>query len=310
MCSTIKAVSPYIYSGLNFKNKAYNAWKELGFPTTKGFYPKIFRWILFKKDIFPTIYQKDRRLVFVQPVSLYFDAGTTVLTHEIIPFIWDCWPCYYDKLEKWIKRHNIKTAVFTSSQEMEKLKRRLPYLNVIHCPEGTDTSSYLEGKELESRNIDILEFGRSTRNIFDTSIPEFKDFNIIKTSDFNTRIDDNTFQKLLCNAKITICFPKNMTHPNIAKGIETLTQRYWEAMLSRTIIIGHCPKELSDLIGYNPVIEINNQDDALTHIPYILKHIKDYQALVDKNRETAIKLGSWKTRMDFLIDALRDQYSF
>ena len=120
----MKAVSPYIYNGLNFKDKAYNAWRKLGFQTERGLYPRILHWLLFRIDIFPTLYLGDARLIFVQPVSLYFDAGTSVLTHEVIPFFWDCWPCYYDKVEKWLKRHKVKTAIFTSSQEMEEIKRR------------------------------------------------------------------------------------------------------------------------------------------------------------------------------------------
>ncbi len=298
MCSTIKAVSPYIYSGLNFKNKAYNAWKELGFPTTKGFYPKIFRWILFKKDIFPTIYQKERRLVFVQPVSLYFDAGTTVLTHEIIPFIWDCWPCYYDKLEKWLKRHNVKTAIFTSSQEMEGIKYRLPYLHVIHCPEGINTIAYHKGKELLQREIDVFEYGRS--NEFISICPNDDSVSWVKTAEMKNKPSEQEFISLMGNAKITICFPRNITHPEEAGNIETLTQRYWEAMLSRMIIVGHCPKELEKLIGYNPVIEYDSSLGIYTQIKEILSHIERYQQYVDKNRTFAIKYGDWQSRMKMI----------
>ena len=46
-----------------------------------------------------------------------------------------------------------------------------------------------------------------------------------------------------------------------AGDIETLTQRYWENMLSRIIMVGHAPKELVDLIGYNPIIEIDKEND-------------------------------------------------
>ena len=54
--------------------------------------------------------------------------------------------------------------------------------------------------------------------------------------------------------KIVVSFPQNITNPKKAGDIETLTQRYWESMLSRNIIVGQAPEELIELIGYNPVI--------------------------------------------------------
>lgn len=289
----IKAIQPYIYKGLNFKNKAFDAWKELHLPTEKGSYPRFLHWLLFRYDIFQTIWYGEPRLVFVQPVSLYFDVSTSVLTHEIIPFFWDCWPCFYDKVESWLKKHKVKTAIFTSSQEMTEIKRRLPSLNVIHCPEGVDTSIYKEGKELKYRDIDILEFGRPN-NIISSNIPLL---NTVRTAEISPRLSDQELREMMENAKITICFPRNITHPEETGNVETLTQRYWEAMLSRMVIIGHCPQELKDLIGYNPVIEYDYSTEATSQIENILCHIEDYQTLVDKNRYAALKHGDWKIRM-------------
>lgn len=291
---TIKAVEPYKYeNALNFKDKAFCAWRDLGYETLKGCYPTILRWLFFRWDILPTLLQRGKRLIFVQPVSLYFDTSFSVLTHEVIPFFWDCWPCFYDNVETWIKKHKVKTAIFTSTQEMIDIKRRLPNLNVIHCPEGVNTSIYNEGKELKSRDIDILEFGRSNNIVtFDTSL-----FTTIRTSEITPRPSDIELRDLMENTKITICFPRNITHPEETGNVETLTQRYWEAMLSRMVILGHCPKELKDLIGYNPVIEYDYSKDASSQIDYILRHIEEYQSLVDRNRNSALKYGDWKLRM-------------
>jgi hypothetical protein len=297
----IKAVEPYRYEGaLNFKDKAFYAWKDLGYKTQEGYYPTILRWLLFRKDILPTLLQKEKKLVYVQPVSLYFDTGFTVLTNEIIPLFWDCWPCFYDKVETWLKKHKVKTAIFTSLQEMAEIKRRLPDLNVIHCPEGVDTSIYKEGKELKYRDIDILEFGRPN-NIISSNIPLL---NTVRTAEISPRLSDQELREMMENAKITICFPRNITHPEETGNVETLTQRYWEAMLSRMVIIGHCPQELKDLIGYNPVIEYDYSTEAASQIENILCHIEDYQSLVDKNRYAALKHGDWKIRMRKIYDEI------
>ena len=67
-------------------------------------------------------------------------------------------------------------------------------------------------------------------------------------------------------------------------------------MLSRTVLLGRAPKQLLELIGYNPVIDLdkNHPDEQVRDI---VSHISDYQELVDKNRETALRLAPWEIRM-------------
>jgi len=196
-------------------------------------------------------------------------------------------------VESWLKKHKVKIAIFTSSQEMADIKHRLPDLNVIYCPEGVDTLIYNEGKDLKCRDIDVLEFGRPN-DIISCDTPLL---NIIRTSEIIPRPSDPDLRKMMGNAKITICFPRNITHPEETGNVETLTQRYWEAMLSRMVMIGHCPQELKDIIGYNPVIEYDYSTEGSSQINDILNHIEDYQTLVDKNRNAALKHGDWKIRM-------------
>ncbi len=335
----IKAVSPYIYPNqLNFKDKPFDAWKSL-FPesTVDGWYPKFLHRILFTWDIFPTLFHRgEARLVFVQPVSLYFDAGVSVLTHEVIPFIWDCWPCYYDKMEAWLKRHKVKTAIFTSRQEMEAMKLRCPHINMMWCPEAVDSSLYNGIKPLKERTIDVLEFGRASNLLVqENEGSKVQEFKSSKDQEFKgssaigslnsealeplnhsntinhvcTKVGDNfifseeQLYSAMGDAKVTICLPRSITHPDEAQGIETLTQRYWEAMLSGMVIVGHAPYELVDICGYNPCVEVRNERIEIGEtILDILAHIDDYLELVGKNREVALKMGSWNMRMNDVCD--------
>lgn len=63
-----------------------------------------------------------------------------------------------------------------------------------------------------------------------------------------------------------------------------------------------------DFIGYNPVIELSDKISAEKLIANVIEHIEDYQSLVDKNRETAEKLGSWDMRMKWLMGELANLY--
>ena len=94
-----------------------------------------------------------------------------------------------------------------------------------------------------------------------------------------------------------------------AGNIETLTQRYWECMLSRIVMVGRAPKELINLIGYNPVIDWDG-NDASPLVSDILENIGKYQDLVNRNYETAKKMASWEMRMkDIMIYLQNKEYS-
>ena len=108
----VKAVAPYIHhGGINFKTQAYKAWVKNGGRTAESFYPpRLFHGFFFRHEL-PIILRSDKevRLRFVEPVSLSFDAFPDYIRYEIIPFIWDCWPCYFEKVCNWFKKHNIQT---------------------------------------------------------------------------------------------------------------------------------------------------------------------------------------------------------
>lgn len=283
----IIAVSPYHYSrGGNFKLKPFLAWERIGGKTKEGVYPHILHKILYTFDFVPTLFQKAEsvRLCFVQPYSLYFDTWHSVMTHEVVPLVWDCWEEYDEMLCSWMKRHRVRACVFTSSLTAERISRRMPHLNILTITEGIDTENYGAGKELCDREIDFYSFGRQPEKLRGT---DFSGLNVAFSG------SDSKFRERLQNSKVTIAVPRCDVVPTCH---ETLTQRYWECMLSRMVMIGRAPKELTDLIGYNPVIDID-----YAYLPEQIRNIRDniaeYQPLVDRNRETALRYAPWELRM-------------
>ena len=180
-----------------------------------------------------------------------------------------------------------------------------------YCPEAVDTSIYHEGKPLKKRNIDVWEFGRSGNvNVNDNK----KNNNNRKFRYVCTKVNgkfvytNEQLYEAMGDAKVIIALPRSITQPEVAGDIETLTQRYWENMLSRMVMVGRAPKELIDLIdliGYNPVIEID-RDNVTKQIKDVLAHIENYQRLVDENRKTALKLGDWTIRMQKVMEWLKE----
>ena len=302
---TVKAVAPYSH-GINFKMQTYDAWTKAGGQTMRSHYPwRIFHRFAFDYEL-PTIHKsKDiAQLRFVEPVSINFDTFPDYARYEIIPFIWDCWPRYFEKTCKWFKRHEVSTAIFTSSQTAERMRERFPEMNILWCPEGIDTSLYSEGKELKNREIDILEFGRSNRKVFKAELPS-SIRHVCTMQDGKYIFTNEELRQSMGDAKVTITLPRSITQPDVAGDIETLTQRYWECMLTRMVMVGHAPKELVDFIGYNPVIEIDTEDPN-GQINDILQHLADYRDLTNRNREVALQKGDWTARMQGVMDFLKE----
>ena len=313
----LKAVAPFCHPGfLNFKQAPFEAWKQNGGMVAKDHYPPrflhgaVYRWEL------PTLWKskKKARLRFVEPVSFSFDTFPDYARYEVVPMFWDCWPCYFEKTREWLMQHQVKTAIFSSLQTAERMREALPNINIIWCAEAVDESAYGKGKLLKDREIDLLEFGRSNDRIVDAEkLEQVKigenSLNHVCTKQHGKFIYTNEqLYQAMGNAKVTIALPRSMTQPEIAGDIETLTQRYWECMFSRMVMVGHAPQELIDFIGYNPVIELRENVSAEDLIHDVLEHIKDYQGLVDKNLETAKRLGSWKVRMKWLMGELEKYY--
>lgn len=313
----IKAVPPYIHPGfLNFKLAPFEAWKRLRGDVAKSHYPPkclhgaAFRWEL------PTLWKskKEARLRFVEPVSLFFDTFPDYARYEVVPMFWDCWPCYFEKTCEWLRKHGGRTAIFSSRQTAEMMQERFSgknkgwqRINVIWCPEAVDGDVYQKGKLLKDRTIDLLEFGRSNEKVLQTGALSL---NHVCTKQNGKFIYTNEqLYQAMGDAKVTIALPRSMTQPEMAGDIETLTQRYWECMFSRMVMVGHAPQELVDFIGYNPVIELREDISAEALIRDVLEHIDDYQELVDKNRETAERFGSWDVRMEWLMEELREDFS-
>lgn len=82
----------------------------------------VFRWEL------PTLWKskKEARLRFVEPVSLFFDTFPDYARYEVVPMFWDCWPCYFEKTCEWLRRHQVKTAIFVLVRQPIKCKNVSP----------------------------------------------------------------------------------------------------------------------------------------------------------------------------------------
>jgi hypothetical protein len=169
-------------------------------------------------------------------------------------------------------------------------------------PEGVDISVYKQFT-YNQRDIDVLQIGRKYDWYHEQILPFFNESNKVylyeKTKGaiiFPTREE---FINGLARAKISVCFPSNITHPERAGKTETMTNRYLQSMASKCLIVGHAPQEMIELFGYNPVIEID-RDSPGEQLTAILDHYSDYIPLIEKNYEMVSKYHTWKNRWELI----------
>lgn len=304
----VKAIPPYIYKGAsNFKYYPCEAWKKIGGKVSRNFYPPQFIHSLIYRITLPSIFKNKReaRLRFVSGYSIQFDTFPDYAFYEVIPVIWDCWPKQVESVAAFFRKHQVKTAIFTSSQTADVFRNLFPKMNIQTITEGIKIDLYSPGNVLSDRKIDILEIGRKDGNFFKTPLPE--GINHIKTGNFaRTFQSDEEFRAALADTKVTVTVPRCDVDKKTAGNIETLTQRYWECMLSRIVMVGRAPKELINLIGYNPVIDWDG-NDASPLVSDILENIGKYQDLVNRNYETAKEMASWEMRMKDIMIYLKNK---
>lgn len=229
-----------------------------------------------------------------------------LLTHEIVPFLWDVWSDKIAPLIRFVRRNKIRTLFCTSSQVVEILKSNLSRVDIHWIPEGIKVEAYPKGAALKNRPVDILSYGRQMTSVTD----KLRDLALSEKFNVLFREGDahlfSTFDDLVQGlqvSKMSICYPQSVTHSERAQNIETLTQRYWEAMLTGTLLVGHAPQELINVCGYNPVIELG--DNPTQVIKEILSNLENYQALADRNRECAEEKAGWDKRMTEIMEILK-----
>lgn len=235
--------------------------------------------------------------------------------YEIVPMLWDVWPYTWGRMYAAFEALDVKTALVSSRQVAEMINRESK-VRAYWIPEGINSKLYHKGATLAQREYDVYEMGRRLEkyHIVLQGMLDSRMINRLQTSNLNTdgtlndskvALTNEELYELIPRFKVLICFPQCDTNPQRAGDIETLTQRYWEAMLSGCLMVGRAPKELVDLIGYNPVIDVDWENPA-KQMKDILEHIADYQSLVDRNYQSAINYADWDKRMPLIFKCLEE----
>ncbi len=226
------------------------------------------------------------------------------LRAESVPYCFDCWPADYGRWHSFFRRHRIRLAFFSARQAAEHFGRIHPAMCSVWLPEATDPNDYDGSRPLADRGIDVLELGRKNdryHSIIAARLARNGQCHLFEHVKGQIIFPDrHALVSGLGNSKISICFPCSQTHPARSGQIETVTHRYFESMASKCVILGHCPAELRDLFGYNPVIEIESGNET-EQIDSILANISEYEYMVEQNYDRLLEVGTWEARVQTIL---------
>lgn len=213
---------------------------------------------------------------------------------EVVPMMWDLWPCNYKYFVRYLKLNRVRLAFITSTVNVARLRQDLPNVRFVWIPEAVEISAYPRGPILKNRRIDVLSYGRQNEKLHEI-LAEAAGRGDIKYQR-GAGFELESLIRDLHSSRITITYPRSYTNPEIAGNVETLTIRYWEAMLTGVVMVGKAPKELVDVCGYDPVVPMD-EANCMSVIMHILKNIGQYQGMVERNRKTAELYGGWEDRL-------------
>jgi hypothetical protein len=177
-------------------------------------------------------------------------------------------------------------------------------MTAVWVPEAVDPHQFDGTKSLVERKIDVLELGRKYDQFHDAIRHELERAHKVHRFErvkgqiiFPTA---TAFKRGLGDSKISVCFPSSITHPERSGDVETVTLRYFESFASKCVVAGHCPRELADLFGYNPVVEIETGRE-LEQIVDMLENIQNYQPIVENNYKRLLETSTWELRIDAIL---------
>jgi hypothetical protein len=215
-------------------------------------------------------------------------------------YFFDAWPVNEEKIVHFINDFDVNRIFVSSSQATRELNLLLKENKCFWIPEGINPDEYFF-LPLNKKDIDVLSIGRKFQDYHDLiKEPLSKsNYNYKYATSLGSHLfpDRKALIHGLARSKISICFPRNVSHPEQVGHYETLTIRYLQAMLSKCLVIGHAPEEMIELFGYNPVIEVD-MEHASDQLNEILKHIVDYNDLIERNYQEVLKNHTWKNRWE------------
>lgn len=222
-------------------------------------------------------------------------------------YLFDGWPSKHGKILDFFKYLKIDYLFISSFQSAEIFGSKFGFDKVHWIPEGINPEEYKQ-YAFEEKTIDVLALGRKYDLYHNTIVDHLRESKKIYLYEkvkgqviFPSREE---FIEGIARSKISICVPCNITHPERSGILEHMTNRYLQSMVSKCLVVGHAPKEMVELFGYNPVVEID-MNNPIQQLDSILTNYLYYIPLIERNYENVLKNHTWRKRWNQIKEILQ-----
>jgi hypothetical protein len=207
-------------------------------------------------------------------------------------YVFDAWPRDNQVLVDCVRLFAIRKVFFSALQSAANFNRTFQekHPKGVWVPEGIYAANYT-ARPYANKDIDVIQFGRRYERYYARIVPTLQAANHVH---YDKRGKVNA---PLSRAKISICFPSSLTHPERSGYISTMTLRYLQSMVSKCLVVGSLPYDMRLLFDYDPVIEadLNHPEDQILDI---LRSFPDYIPLIEKNYASVVAHHQWSNRME------------
>ncbi len=260
----------------------------------------------------PTLNYKQKRDKIYFSIQMGPDFGKVlpycISNKNTFAYFFDIWPHSFDQMSWFLKNSSIN-HIFLSSQYAANFFNIKGFHNISWMPEGIAAYEY-NFLPYDCKDIDVLELGRKHQLIhkrISNELAQNKKKHLYERSIGHIIFPDReSFIQGMARSKISICFPKNETHPHLAGSISTMTNRYLQSMASKCLIVGSTPHEMKELFGYDPVIQIDHSNPA-EQLLDILDHYDQYYSLIEKNYQNVLMHHTLSHRWERILEITRSK---
>lgn len=217
-------------------------------------------------------------------------------------FAYDCWPRFNERIIKLTRMCRLKVLFFSARQAAELFNQHREGKTEcigIWIPEGIRAAEY-HALPAKLKDIDVLEFGRRYEDFHKKIVLPLAEGGYSHQYAKEGAVlfpGKPDFIDGLSRSKISVCFTSDITHPERAEFISTMTLRYLQSMAAKCLVVGNIPSDIVAVFGYNPVVEID-MNKAGEQIIDILNNYDRYTDLIERNYNAVHQHHTWKQRLD------------
>ncbi|WP_158542236.1 glycosyltransferase [Pedobacter chinensis] len=254
----------------------------------------------------------NRKVNFAALISGDFSVLIPHAFYSQLNFVYmhDVWPRFQYWIFPLLDLFNIRHVFFSSKQVWADHLKKFPKSRCqsMWLPEGIDANEY-SFRPYHEKKIDVLEFGRRYEKyhlLIKDRLGANSKYHVYKHKESDLLFQEKSdLVEALAGAKIVICTPSNITHPERSEYISSMTLRYLQAMASKCLIVGITPLDMQELFDYQTIVEID-MENAAEQLLEVLSNYDSYFPLIERNYLEVRKNHQWINRWDIIKQKIEE----